>query len=798
MLKNYIKIAWRNLFRNKVFNAVNILGLAAGLSSFIIILLYLNYELSYDKWNPELEKVFKISLFQKGDYAPQTPAPLADFLATSYPDAEAATSMQGGSDYEVLMDANNKKIYQKGFMTVDSSFLKVFPFEIIRGNAATALNKPDAIVISEQLAKKLFGNTDPIGQTVKVFNFIKGTITAVMKIPKTPTNFNAELLMRDPFAKTNNHWGNYSYQTYIKLKHPIAESKFEDDINRIYYNERLKQESHSFDEYKKSGQHTFLFTDALSNIHNFPKHGESNFKTVSILLILAILLLLAGTINFSNLAIARSIARAKEVGVRKVLGSGKKQLIFQFMTETSLQCILSLILACIIVFFSINVINSLFGLSLSFWHQIHPIYIVLQIAGSLVLVAMLSGLYPAIVVSRFNTVKVLKGNYGTGSRSNLFRNGLIVLQFMVSAFFIMSAFVIKRQMNYMQNKDKGFSPVQVMRIDASQKVRDQEFPTLKNLLMAIPGVSQLAKATTIPGDSKEISDTSTYAFNYDGTTFRMASVKVSTDYFTTLGIKLKEGRLFNESYNDQNTRSAIINETAFKKIHDKNIVGKTISFNGCDSVPVKVVGVVSDFNVQGFDSAIQPAVYTIGNKACMFQSSGAILVKINSNHMQNTVTAIEREWKKIDSDSPIRYSFIDDNFQKLFLSYSRLQSLITFFALVAVVVSIMGLFSLTVFFTKQRTKEIGIRKVLGASASQLVALLSKDFALLVMLSVLLAIPFGLWAMDYWLNTFVYRIGIKWWFFAAGGLPVLLMALITVSFQAIKAAIANPVKSLRSE
>ncbi|MGY3053077.1 putative ABC transport system permease protein [Pedobacter sp. UYEF25] len=798
MLTNYIKIAWRNLFRNKVFNAVNILGLAAGLSSFIVILLYQNYELSYDKWSPKLQTVYKVSLFQKGDYSPQTPAPLAQFLADNYRDAEAATSMQGGSDYEALMDANNKKIYQKGFISVDSSFLKVFPFELVRGNILTALNKPDAAVISEKLAKKLFGSTDPIGQTIKVFNAVTGTITAVMKTPKTPTHFTAELLMRDPYAKQNNFWGNYSYHTYIKLKQPIADAKFENDINRIYYKERLKEGTQSFENYKKSAQHTFLYSEAVSEIHNFPKHGESNFKTVSILLILAILLLLAGTINFSNLAIAKSIARAKEVGVRKVLGSGKKQLIFQFMTETFLQCLLSLIIACLVVFLSLNIINNRFDLSLSFWNQIHTTFIVLQIAVSLFLVAILSGLYPALVVSRFDTVKVLKGSYGNGSKNHLFRNGLIVLQFMVSAFFIMSAFVIKKQMNYMQNKDKGFSSVQVMRIEAPQKLREQEFPTLQNLLLAIPGVSELAKTTTVPGDSKELSDTSTYGFNYAGNKFRMTSVKVSTDYFTTLGIKLKAGRLFNDSYNDQNTRSAIINESAFLKMHDASLIGKTISFNECDSVPLKVVGVVSDFNVQGFDSGIQPAVYTIGNKACMFQSGGGILVKINSTHMQNTVTAIEQAWRKLDSDSPIRYSFLDDNFQKLFLSYSRLQSLITFFALIAVVISIMGLFSLTVFFTKQRNKEIGIRKVLGASVTQLVMLLSKDFALIVLLSVLLTIPFGLWAMNYWLNSFVYRIAIEWWFFAVGGGLVLSIALITVSFQAIKAALANPVKSLRSE
>ncbi|RYY05851.1 MAG: hypothetical protein EOP43_07920, partial [Sphingobacteriaceae bacterium] len=312
MVKNYFKIAWRNLLKSKIYSAVNILGLAAGLASFIVILLYLNYELSYDSWNPELKKVYKVSIYEKGDYLRSSYAPLANFLAQNYPNAEAGTAVQGGMDFDVLLNANDKKIYQKGFVTVDSSFLKVFPYKIVRGDVKSALNKPDAIVITEELAHKLFGNNDPIGKPIKVFNRFTGTVTAIMQQPETPTHFNAQILMRSSYNEQYKNWGNQSYQTYIKLKQPVTEAKLEDDINRFYYNERLKTGNQSYKEYKKAGQKSYLFTDAVPEIHNFPKHGESNFTTVSILLILAILLLLAGTINFSNLAIARSIGRAKE------------------------------------------------------------------------------------------------------------------------------------------------------------------------------------------------------------------------------------------------------------------------------------------------------------------------------------------------------------------------------------------------------------------------------------------------------------------------------------------------------
>ncbi len=798
MIKNYIKIAWRNLVKSKVYSFVNIFGLAAGLASFIIILLYLNYELSYDKWNPELKKVFKVSIYEKGDYLPSTYAPLASFLAKNYPDAEAGTAVQGGLDFEVLLAANDKKIYQKGFVTVDSSFLKVFPYKISRGDAKTALDKPDATVITEALAKKLFGNDDPIGKPIKVFNAIAGTVTAVMQEPKTPTHFNAQILMRVPYEKSNMHWGNQSYQTYIKLKQPVADAKLENDINRLYYNERLKKGSQSFEAYKKAGQKTFLYTDAVANIHNFPKHGESNFKTVSILLILAVLLLLAGAINFSNLAIAKSISRAKEVGVRKVLGSDRKQLVLQFMSETVLQCSISLGIAVFIVLFSLKFINQSFNIILSFWHQSNPVAIVVQIVGCFLLVILFSGLYPSLIVSKFNTAKVLKGNYSAGKKGSVFRNSLIVVQFMVSAFFIMAVLVIKSQMHYMQNKDKGFTDTQVLRIQASQKMREDGFPLVQNSLLTIPGVSVVAKTTSVPGDQKELADTSTFSFKYAGKDYRMASVKTSTDYFEILKVSLLQGRLFTNSYSDQNTRSAVINETAFQKLHDGNLIGKTIAFDHCDSIPVKIIGVVKDFNVQGFESAVQPVVYTIGNKACMYQSGGAILVKLQTKNIKKTVATIEQAWKKLEPDSPLRYSFLDDNFQQLLISYNRLQYLITFFAAVAILISVMGLFALTTFYTNQRTKEIGVRKVLGATVVQLTALLSKEFLFLVFLSIVIIAPFAWWTMNLWLQTFVYRISLSWWLFAIAGLLISGIAMLTTSFQAIKAALANPVKSLRSE
>jgi len=797
MIKNYLTTAWRSTLRSITYSTINILGLAAGLSSFIIILLYLNYELSYDKWNPELKKVYKISSQMNADISPQTPAPLAQFLAQKYPKVEAATSVQSDGDFEILLAANNKKIYQKDVVTVDSSFLKVFPYKLVRGNAATALNDPKAAVLSQDVAYKLFGHTDPIGKPIKIYNSIDCVITGVMAEPTGPSHLTAKMLMRDPHGKQNNFWGNYSFQTYIKLKHADVEPNIEDAINRIYYNGHLKKGNKSYEAYKKGPQQTSLFIDAVPNIHNFPKHGASNFTTVSILLVLAVLLLLAGAINFSNLAIAKSMRRAKEVGVRKVLGSNKGQLIFQFMTETALQCIISLILAIMITSVALPYINQSFNITLSFWQQDNTLSLCLQIALCLVLVTLLSGLYPSMFLSHFNTTKVLKGDYSSGKKGTFFRNGLIVVQFMVSVFFIIGTIVISNQMHYMQTKDRGFSGAQVLRVQSTQKTREQGFEDMKARLLTVPGVSYVSKTTKVPGDGI-FADTSTIDFKHAGKPYRMASVKISKDYFKTMQIALVAGRQFTDELEDQNTRSAIINESAARKMNLASPIGETIAFPDCDSIPVRIVGVVKDFNVHGFETGIQPEVYTINNKACMFQSGGGILVKLNTDHMQQSVAALEQEWKKIEPDFPIRYSFLDENFQRLFVSYTRLQKIITFFATIAILISTVGLLALTAFFMKQRTKEIGVRKVLGASVSQLTVLLSREFVLLVLLAIIIVSPVAWWFMQKWLQTFVYRIDIGWWVFAVAGSSALFIALVTISFQSIKAALSNPVESLRSE
>lgn len=796
MLKNYIKIAWRNLAKNKVSSFVNISGLAVGLAGFIVILLYVNYERSYDKWDPSLESVYKVSVRTDEDILTTTYAPLADFLRTNSATIESATRIQPSGDIEIPIKAGEKTLYVRGSIESDSLFFKVFPYKIIIGNKATALQKPNALVISRELSQRLFGNVNPIGKTVKLFNIQENEITAVMEVPAGPSHLNAQFVWRSTYEKQNMWWENQSYQTYVKTKHPIAVNELEKKLDGIYYNQRIKKGNQSLAAFRKAGHQAGLFVDAVKDLHNFPKYGSSNFTTVSALLVLAALLLVAGAINFSNLSIAASLKRTKEVGMRKVMGSNRIQLFWQFMGESTMQCILSLALAAVLVSLVLPLFNVEFHVDLSFFQSKNIGLLSVQIAGCLLLVIALSGLYPAIFLSYFNPAKVLKGDYSTGKKGMAFRNTLIVLQFTVAAFFISATLIINRQMEYMQSKDKGFSGGQVMRIEAMQKTREEGFEPVKSALLDLPGVFSVAKTTAVPGD--KIADTSTHAFKTGGLPYRMASVKVSDDYFKTLQIKLLQGRYFDGRFVDENTQSAIVNEAAVQKMKLKNPVGKTITFNGCDSIPVQIVGVVKNFNVQSFESAIQPVVYTIGNKACMYQSGGGILLKLNGKNLQKTIAGIEQAWKKIDPDIPIRYSFLDDNFQNLFASYIRLQKIISFFAGTAIFISVMGLFALTAYLIMHRNKEISIRKVLGAGLLDIVSLLSRDFLRLILIAIVIAAPIGYWATNQWLQTFAYRIDTNWLTFIYAALVVFLIAGFTISFQVIKTAVANPVKSLRSE
>lgn len=796
MFKHFFRISLRNLGRNRLYSFINITGLSVGLAGFIIVLLYLNYELSYDKWDPQLERVYKISQRSDEEVYDQSAAPLARFLAQNVSDIETATRIQSAGSFEVPLTIGETTLFAKGSVEVDSLFFKVFPYKIVSGDKVNPIQKPNALVITPQLGKILFGDADPIGKTVKIFSSYENEVTAVMESAPGPSHMDVQFVWRRPYSASNTQWGNLSYSTYVLARQPLSTDKLDAAINPAFYNERLKQENLSLEEFRKAGHLAGLFTDAVGNIHNFPKHGSSNFTTVVVLVVLAFLLLIAGAINFSNLSIAASIRRSKEVGIRKSLGAGRSRLVLHFLGETGIQCMIALIAALILVQVLLPSFNQSFGTDLSLMPTGQFGSILLQLLTCLVLIVLLSGLYPAIVLSLVNTTRVLKGEYNQGTKGRRFRNALIVVQFVVAGFFVLGSLVIARQIRYMKSYDKGFSTEQVVRVEARQSSRDAKFDNTRALLLEVPGVKMVSKTTEVPGDF--YNDTSSISFRFNGEPHRIKSVKVSSDYFNTLNVKLKAGRWFDERYSDQHSGAVILNETAAKKLGGETVLGKKIAYGWCDSLPMQVVGIVNDFHVMGFESSVQPVAFSIGNNSCMHQSGGGLLLKVGGNDITGTIAGLETAWKKIEPGMPVRYTFLDDNFQKLMASHFRLQKIIGIFTIAAICISIMGLFALTAYFTSQRRKEIGIRKVLGASVSDIAALLGRDFVKLVLAGIIIAIPLGYWATNKWLQTFAYRISPGWQLFAIAGSLVLLIAIVTVSLQTVRAAKANPVDSLREE
>lgn len=783
MLKNYFKTALRNFQRHRLHAFINIGGLAIGMASFIVILIYLNYELSYDKWDVSLKRVYRVSMRKEADILSNTPAPLASLLLEKYPGVEAATAFVPAGDYEVLLSAGEKSIYQKGLVETDSSFFKVFPYKLVLGNAATALNPPNAVVISEEVSRKLFGSDAPIGKSIKLFNAMSAMVTGVFRVPQGPSHLTVQVLMRSPNEKSNKFWENYSFQTYVRMRRPVSVALLGEGLTRVYHQERNEPASG-------------LFADAVEDIHNFPQHGESHFTITIVLLVLAVFILMAGAINFSNLSLARAMTRAKEVGIRKVLGSGRGHIVLQSLLEISLQCCISLVLALLLVSRVLPYFRGHFNLPLGFFKGQNALLLGAQLGACLLLIILISGMYPALFLSRFRTAEVLKGKYTKGKGGMFFRNSLLVVQLSLSALFITGIIVVNRQVSYMQSEYLGFEPSKVVRIEATQKTRDKDFAQVRQSLLSVPGVEYVAKSTSVPG-SQEL-DTSTNAFKYQGGQYRLNSVKVGTDYFKVMDIQLMKGRLFSDFYPEDADHSAIINETALKRLGIADPTGRYIYFPYCDSVPYTIVGVVKDFHIQGLQHAVAPTIYTISNAHCEFRSGGAVLVKIGTDHVQQTLAGIQAVWKKQEPDFPIRYSFLDQDFQRLLTEYVRLERIIFFFSIVSLVITGIGLFALTSFLCRQRVKEIGVRKVLGASVAGVTVLLSRDFLKILIVSEAIALPLAGWALSRWLESFAYRVSLSWWMFVLAGLITMGVTLLTVCIQAIRSASVNPVKSLRAE
>ncbi|HEX5153755.1 MAG TPA: ABC transporter permease [Parafilimonas sp.] len=807
MFKNYFKTAFRNLSKNKFYSSINIIGLAVGLATCLLIFLYVVDELSYDKYNANADRIYRVNNEIKfnGNYLDlaQVPALMGLTMLREMPQIEQYARISWHGSF--LVKKGNENIQEQRVGYADSTLFDVFTLPVIAGNAKTALKDYHSLVITETIAKKYFNSTDVVGKTMLMNDTSNYKITAVIKdIPKqSHFHFDFFVPMLENGGSNDDNWLSENYSTYILLKKNADAEQVEAQLNPLmdrHVGPQLQSILNmSLSDFKKGGAYIRASLTPLTAIHlHSNKQGElegnGNAEYVYIFSGIALMILLIACVNFMNLSTARSSNRAKEVGVRKVLGSLKANLIQQFLTESFLISFIALILAVLIAWLLLPYFNQLAGKEINAATLLHPTMLLSLIVLMLV-VGLLAGSYPAFFLSSFQPIDVLKGNLAKGFKRSWLRNSLVVFQFVISIVLIFGTIVIYNQLNYIHNKDIGFNRNQVVIINHANTLGDQA-ETFKNELLQISSVQSATMSGYLPVNYNRNSSTYFTSPTLDPATgINVQAWTVDENYIPTLGLKILQGRNFSQQFLTDST-AIIINEAAAKFLATKNLLNQKI-YNLKDIqskalIDYHIIGIVKNFNFSSLRDVVTPLFFFLG------KDNGNISVRINSTDIPNAMAQMKNKWKAMAPSQPFDYSFMDDDFNKLYTTEQRTGYIFITFAVLAILIACLGLFGLVTYAAEQRIREIGIRKVLGASVSNIAGMLSADFLKLVIISAAIAFPLAWWVMNKWLQGFAYRVNISWWVFVIAGVLALLIALITVSFQSIKAAIANPVKSLRME
>jgi len=785
MIHNYLKTTFRNLWKNKGFTFLNIFGLGIGIACASLIFLWVEDEINFNNYFSNKENLYKIKDSQTYDGTTftfdATPGPLAAGIKTEIPGIK--NTARSSWEQQSLFSLGDKNIYERG-MYVDSSFLKMFQLEFVQGNAGTAFQQLHSLVITEKMAHKFFGNDNAIGKSLRVDNNASSVVTGVIKDLPESVSFQFEWLAPFKIFENQNNWlqswRNNGVLTYVELQ-PGADTKA---INRKLYN--YVQSKARDAEAKMS-----IYPMSRWRLYDSWKDGKEvpgRIRYVHLFSLIAWIILLIACINFMNLSTARSEKRAREVGVRKVLGAGKSKLVGQFIGESVIMALISAVVAVCIIFAVLPAFNSLVEKQLSI-RLFQPLHISALLAIALAC-GLVAGSYPAFYLSSFNPVAVLKGiRIKMNGSAGFIRKGLVVVQFSISIILIISTIIIYKQINHAKNRSLGYDKENLIYLPLQGKLKEH-FNAVKNDLVQTGVVKDaaLSQSTVLQLGSN------TGDFQWQGKDpdkqVLITVESVSPEYTATMGMRIEKGRNF---YDDLKSDSGniIINQTLAKIIGDKNIIGSLIT-NGDNKFTV--VGVIDDFVYNNLYSPSSPLILFPDTSGTNFLT---IRLKKTSN-VAGALAKVENVIKANNPGFPFDYKFVDDQFDQFFKTEMLIGKLASVFAFLAIFISCLGLFGLAAYTAERRTKEIGIRKVLGASAKGLAGLLSKEFLILVMISCLIAFPIAWWMMHNWLEGYEYRIPISWPIFLVAGLLAMLIALFTVSVQAIKAALANPIQSLRSE
>jgi putative ABC transport system permease protein len=807
MFKNYIKIAIRNLWKNKAFSAINIFGLASGLAICLLILFYVNNELGYDQYNTKSNRIYRVDgdLQFGGNHfvLAQSPDPLGPTLKQDFPQVEQYVRFRdhGG----IMVKKGNENVEENKVIYTDSTLFSVFTLPMIQGDPSTALVQPNSVVITENTAKKYFNSTDVVGKTMIIGDTGNYKITGVIKdIPKqSHFHYDFFISMYGQLSSYEiNQWTSNNFNTYIVLKKGTNADQLSSQLNGFvmrYVAPVFKSMNLTPEEFAKQGNHLHYSLIPLEKIHLYSnKSGEleanGNIQYVYIFSLIAFFILLIACVNFMNLSTARSANRAKEVGVRKVLGSLRKNLIMQFLSESVLISFISLTLALVIAALLLPYFNQLSGkdmtLNLFLKPWLLPAAILLMI-----IVGLIAGSYPAFYLSSFKPVQVLKGKLAKGFKSSWLRSGLVVFQFCISIILVIGTLVIYLQLNYIRNKDIGFDRSHVLIIKNTDALGRQA-KVFEDEVKKLNGVENATMTGYLPtagwrSDSPLFPDATTDTKNAVSTQIW----RIDENYIPALGMKMAMGRNFSADF-PTDSSGIIINEAALKLFGFKDPLNRPLyymnDFPKKDLTKFHIIGIVKNFNFNTLREEVTPLCF-------LYQpQNSSIAFRVHSANLPNLISLIQNKFKNLAPQQPFSYSFMDDDFNKTYSNEQRMGGISMTFSALAILIACLGLLGLITFAAEQRAKEIGIRKVLGASGGNIVSMLSKDFLKLVFIASLIAIPLAWWAMNKWLQGFAYRIQISWWILASAALLAVFIALVTIFYQAMKAAIANPVDSLRSE
>jgi putative ABC transport system permease protein len=798
MFKNYFKTAWRSLFRNKIYSFINISGIAIGLAAFWLIALYIADELSFDRYHEKADRIFRVAQharWEGGNISQaSTSAPFASALKSEFPEIQEATRILVEGDG--IIHHNNKSIKVDDIIFADANVFNVFSHTFIAGNPKTALSSPQAIVLTEGLALKFFDDPQQaINQTIHFENNYPNLITGIIKDVPANSHLRYSALRSLP-ADFTGGWQNFNVYTYLLLTEGTNYKMLEAKLP-AFASKTIKKLMR-VDDYRMELQ-PLTSIHLNSNLQVEPS-ANNNMSRIYIFMAIAALILIIAVINYMNLSTARSSTRIREVGVRKVIGSARRQLIGMFITEALVMTVIAAFVAFFLVTVLLPYFNVMAGKNLTTWRfGFFPT--MLTLSAFAIFIGIVSGSYPAFFLSHFKTIPALKGQLGNLSNNILFRKSLVVFQFVITVVMIAGSLVIYRQLQYSYKKDLGFNKDEVLTFHIHDRAVRSQVASIKTKLLQNP----LIKGVAVAGNPIGNNNIGSHGFRFEtkdgsfsSSTKLVQELMTDADYIPTLDIKLIHGRNFSNDIQSDKYGAALINETLMKDLGWKDPIGKRMQFTYDDKRSIgerTVIGVVRDFHTYSLQHKVEPMVLLMPPVASMEDN---LYVKINTSKTKESLAFLEKVYKQFDKNNPVEFHFLDQNFARQYEAEKKQGSLLLAFTVLTIFIACLGLFGLVTFTAAQRTKEIGIRKVLGASVSSIVSVLTKDLMKLVLISFIIASPIAWFIMNKWLQEFAYRITLSWWIFGVAGLSALLIAALVTSFQAIKAALANPVKSLRAE